>query len=61
MAETVAAVREKKHALERSPLAYVNDPDCPHCALAQTSLAARFPQVAASPTGRSTWRSSVSR
>lgn len=37
----------KGHSFQRAPLQMVNDPACPHCALAGASLAARFPQLAA--------------
>ncbi|MEZ4447555.1 MAG: zinc-ribbon domain-containing protein [Polyangiaceae bacterium] len=40
-------VCEEGHAFERSPLQMVADDGCPHCALRQDSLAARFPEIAA--------------
>lgn len=40
-------VCEEGHAFERSPLQMVGDDGCPHCALRQDSLAARFPALAA--------------
>ncbi|MBZ0121644.1 MAG: zinc-ribbon domain-containing protein [Sandaracinaceae bacterium] len=39
-------VCEEGHAFERAPLQMVSDSDCPHCALASDSLAARFPEIA---------------
>ena len=34
------------HSFQRSPLQMARDSSCPHCALAETSLAAKFPAVA---------------
>lgn len=46
-AASVWWICEEGHAFERSPLQMVADAGCPHCALANESLAARFPEIAA--------------
>ncbi len=40
-------VCEEGHPFQRSPLQMVADDHCPYCALEQSSLAARFPEIAA--------------